>query len=160
AFVYAAHNIEPLLLAIRERGATELFYLRSEAAVAFAASGYARATGELGVCISGGGPAATSMIPGIFDAQQDSDPLLLLSGQVSTQRIGTDAWQETDAIGMTASVTKHNFQPRSGGELVAMLDAGITLASTGRAGAVFIDIPDDILSLSAAGETLPPLMRG
>lgn len=160
AFVYAAHNIEPLLLAIRERGATELFHLRSEAAVAFAASGYARATGELGVCISGGGPAATSMISGIFDAQQDSVPLLILSGQVSTQRIGTDAWQETDAIGMTASVTKHNFQPRSGGELVAMLDAGITLASTGRAGAVFIDIPDDILTLSAEGETLPPLMRG
>lgn len=160
AFVYAAHNIEPLLIAIRERGATELIYLRSEAAVAFAASGYARATGELGVCISGGGPAATSMISGIFDAQQDSVPLLILSGQVSTHRIGTDAWQETDAIGMTASVTKHNFQPRTGGELIAMLDAGITLARTGRPGSVFIDIPDDVLTSSADGETLPPLMRG
>jgi len=160
AFVYGAPNIEPLLMAIRERGSTELIYLRSEAAVAFAASGYARATGELGVCISGGGPAATNMISGIFDAQQDSVPLLILSGQVSTYRIGTDAWQETDAIGMTASVTKHNFQPRTGGELVAMLDAGITLARTGRAGAVFVDIPDDVLTSSAAGETLPPLMRG
>lgn len=159
AFVYGAHTIEPLLLAIQECGATELIYLRSEAAVAFAASGYARATGELGVCISGGGPAATSMITGIFDAQQDSVPLLILAGQVSTERIGTDAWQETDAIGMTASVTKHNFQPRAGGELIAMLDAAITLAHTGRSGAVFIDIPEDVLTREADGETLPPLMR-
>lgn len=160
AFVYGAPNIEPLLTSIRARGSTELIYLRSEAAVAFAASGYARATGELGVCISGGGPAATNMISGIFDAQQDSVPLLILSGQVATHRIGTDAWQETDAIGITASVTKHNFQPRTGGELVAMLDAGISLARTGRAGAVFVDIPDDVLTRSASGETLPPLMRG
>lgn len=160
AFVYGANTIEPLLLAIRELGATELIHMRSEAAVAFAASGYARATGELGVCISGGGPAATSLITGIFDAQQDSVPLLILAGQVSTQRIGTDAWQETDAIGMTASVTKHNFQPRTGGELIAMLDAGITVANTGRSGAVFIDIPEDVLTSDPDGETLPPLMRG
>ncbi len=159
-FVYAASAIEPLLLEIRQQGKIELIYLRSETAVAFAASGYARATGRLGVCLSGGGPAATSMITGIFDAQQDSVPLLVLAGQVTTDRIGTDAWQETDAIGMTASVTKHNFQPRSGADLVAMVNAGMTLATTGRPGAVFIDIPEDIFGASVEKTTLPPLMRG
>lgn len=160
AFVYAAKSVEPLLRAIREQGLIEVIHLRSEPMVVFAASGYAKASGELGVCIIGGGPAATSSVTGIFDAQQDSVPLLVLSGQVATSRIGTDAWQETDAIGMTASVTKHNFQPRSGGELLAMIDAGVQLAHTGRAGAVFIDIPDDILTGGLSGEAIPPLMRG
>lgn len=160
AFVYGAYSTEPLLRALRAQGSIELIHLRSEPTVAFAAAGYARATGEIGVCIIGGGPAATSMVTGIFDAQQDSVPLLVLAGQVSTNRIGTDAWQETDSIGMTASVTKHNFQPRSGGELLAMVDAGITLAHTGRPGAVFIDIPDDILSGDISGAAVPPLMRG
>lgn len=160
AFVYAAAAMVPLLRAIRAQGEIELIHLRSEAAVAFAAAGYARASGELGVCIIGGGPAATSMITGIFDAQQDSVPLLVLSGQVAISRIGTDAWQETDTIGMTASVSKHNFQPRSGGELLAMVEASLHLAQSGRAGAVIIDIPEDILAGDVAGEAIPPLMRG
>lgn len=160
AFVYGAPSVAALLAAIRAQGGIELIHLRSEPTVAFAAAGYARATGDIGVCIIGGGPAATGMITGIFDAQQDSVPLLVLAGQVSTDRIGTDAWQETDSIGLTASVTKHNFQARNGAELLAMIDAGVTLTQTGRPGAVFIDIPEDVLVSELNGDPVPSLMRG
>lgn len=144
-FVYANASVEALLEALRKRPSIELIQLRSEQAVAFAAAGYARSTGRVGVCLTGGGPAATSLLTGILDAQLDSVPLVLLAGQTPARLIGTDAWQECDTIGMTASVTKHNFQPRSGDEVGAMVEAALQLASRGRRGPVFVDLPSDIL---------------
>lgn len=143
-FVHAAPSIRPLLAAIRETTEIEIIHMRSSSSVAFAAAGYARATGALGVCISGGGPAATSLMTGIYDAQMDSVPMLVLAGQVRGDKIGTDAWRDSDTIGMTSTITKHNWQARCGDELNACVDAGITLATTGRKGVVFIAIPEDI----------------
>lgn len=143
-FVHAAPSIRPLLGAIRETTSIEIIHMRSSASVAFAAAGYARATGQIGVCISGGGPAATSLMTGIYDAQMDSIPMLVLAGQVRGDKIGTDAWRDSDTIGMTSTITKHNWQARCGDELNECIDAGITLATTGRKGVVFIAIPEDI----------------
>lgn len=159
-FVYAAPSIEPLLHVLRANTDIELIHMRSATTVAFAASGYARATGEVAVCLIGGGPAATSVLTGVFGAQMDSVPMLVLAGQVETTRIGTDAWQETDTIGMTASVTKHNFQPRTGSQLCAMIDAALTIATTGRPGVVFVDMPRDTLNQPADDAAMPSLLRG
>ena len=143
-FVHSAPSIRPLLQAIRETTSIEIIHMRSSTSVAFAAAGYARATGELGVAICGGGPAATSLMTGIYDAQMDSIPLLVLAGQVRADKIGTDAWRDSDTIGMTSTITKHNWQAGCGDELNACVQAGITLATTGRKGVVFIAIPEDI----------------
>lgn len=143
-FAHAAPSIRPLLEAIRTTTEIEIIHMRSSASVAFAAAGYARATGDVGVCICGGGPAATSILTGIYDAHMDSLPMLVLAGQVRGDKIGTDAWRDSDTIGMTSPITKHNWQARCGDELNACIDAGITLATTGRNGVVFIAVPEDI----------------
>ncbi|MBV9405704.1 MAG: acetolactate synthase large subunit, partial [Acidobacteriaceae bacterium] len=83
--------------------------VRHEQNAAFAAQGYARATGKVGVCCATSGPGATNLVTGLVDAMMDSIPLVALTGQVSTKLMGSDAFQEADTFGITRSATKHNF---------------------------------------------------
>jgi len=119
--------------------------VRHEQAAAHAAAGYARATGRPGVCVATSGPGATNLLTGIMDGHMDSTPMVILCGQVDSRLIGKDAFQETDVMSITASVTKHGFQPRHVDEVEGILHAAFHIAATGRPGPVFIDLPKDVL---------------
>ncbi|MCX6339540.1 MAG: biosynthetic-type acetolactate synthase large subunit [Candidatus Aureabacteria bacterium] len=127
---------------------------RHEQAAAHAADGYARATGKVGVCIATSGPGATNLVTGIATAYMDSVPLVALTGQVSTQMIGNDAFQEADIVGITRPITKHNFLVSNVDDLPRILKEAFLIASTGRPGPVLIDLPKDIQKAETA-QTYP-----
>ena len=116
---------------------------RHEQGAVHAAQGYARATGKIGVCIATSGPGATNLITGIADAQIDSTPLLCITGQVTSKLIGTDAFQETDVIGISIPVTKWNIQVTKAEDLSKAISKGIFIAKSGRPGPVVIDVTKD-----------------
>jgi len=118
--------------------------VRHEQGAAHAADGYARATGKVGVCLATSGPGGTNLITGIANAYMDSIPMVAITGQVPTNVIGTDAFQEADITGITAPVTKHNYLIKDVRELPTVIKEAFYIASTGRPGPVLIDIPDDI----------------
>ena len=128
--------------------------VRHEQAAAHAADGYARASGKTGVCIATSGPGATNLVTGIATANIDSSPIIALTGQVTTQIIGTDAFQEVDTIGLTMPITKENFQPRNSSDLPKIIDAAYHIASTGRPGAVVVDLPKDVLESEVSDEDM------
>lgn len=117
---------------------------RHEQGAIHAAEGYARISGKPGVCVVTSGPGATNVVTGIADAMMDSLPLVVITGQVATTVIGTDAFQEADMIGITMPITKHNFQVRNVDELPRMIKEAFHIATTGRPGPVLIDLPKDI----------------
>lgn len=117
---------------------------RHEQAAAHMADGYARASGKVGVCMATSGPGATNLVTGIATAYMDSSPLVAATGQIPTSMIGRDAFQEADIIGITASITKHNFQPRRPEEIPYMVKAAFKIANTPRRGPVLIDLPRDV----------------
>ncbi|QKF64671.1 acetolactate synthase large subunit [Campylobacter corcagiensis] len=117
---------------------------RHEQACAHAADGYARASGKVGVCIVTSGPGFTNTITGIATAYMDSIPLVIISGQVANSLIGTDAFQEIDAIGISRPCVKHNFLVKTIEELPRVLKEAFYIARSGRPGPVHIDIPKDI----------------
>ncbi len=119
--------------------------VRHEQAAAHAADGYARASGKVGVCIATSGPGATNLVTGIATANMDSSPIIALTGQVTTDLIGKDAFQEVDTIGLTMPISKDNFQPRSANKISETIDKAYYLASSGRPGPVVIDLPKNIL---------------
>ncbi len=119
--------------------------VRHEQAAAHAADGYARASGKVGVCIATSGPGATNLVTGIATANMDSSPIIALTGQVTTDLIGKDAFQEVDTIGLTMPISKDNFQPRTAKKLPQVIDAAYYIAGSGRPGTVVIDLPKDIL---------------
>tara|TARA_A100001015_G_C15033508_1_gene734614 strand:+ start:1892 stop:3589 length:1698 start_codon:yes stop_codon:yes gene_type:complete len=116
---------------------------RHEQGAVHAAQGYARATGKIGVCIATSGPGATNLITGIADAQIDSTPLLCITGQVTSKLIGTDAFQETDVIGISIPVTKWSIQVTQAKDLTKAISKGIFIAKSGRPGPVLIDVTKD-----------------
>lgn len=118
--------------------------VRNEQGGAHAASGYARATGKVGVCLATSGPGATNLVTGIATAYMDSVPLVAFTGQVSRSMIGTDAFQEIDITGITAPITKHNYLVQHVEDLPRIIAEAFYIASTGRPGPVLIDIPRDI----------------
>jgi acetolactate synthase, large subunit, biosynthetic type len=118
--------------------------VRHEAGAAHAAEGYARATGKPGVVLVTSGPGATNAITGIADAWMDSIPLVVITGQVPTALIGTDAFQEADTIGITRHCTKHNYLVKDPADLAATIAEAFRIATTGRPGPVVIDIPKDV----------------
>ena len=118
--------------------------VRHEQNAAFAAQGYARSTGKVGVCCATSGPGATNLVTGLVDAMMDSIPIVALTGQVSTNLIGTDAFQEADTFGLTRSATKHNFMVQSAKDLAQIVHEAFYLAATGRPGPVLVDIPKDV----------------
>ncbi|MFC0557844.1 acetolactate synthase large subunit [Halalkalibacter alkalisediminis] len=117
---------------------------RHEQGAIHAAEGYARVSGKPGVCIVTSGPGATNVITGIADAMIDSLPLVVITGQVATTVIGTDAFQEADIIGITMPITKHNYQVRSVEEFPRIIKEAFHIATTGRPGPVLIDLPKDV----------------
>ncbi|MCS6952788.1 MAG: biosynthetic-type acetolactate synthase large subunit [Bryobacteraceae bacterium] len=118
--------------------------VRHEQNAAFAAEGYARATGKVGVCCATSGPGATNLVTGLVDALMDSIPIVAITGQVSTKLIGSDAFQEADTFGITRSCTKHNYLVKNLKELPQIIHEAFYLASTGRPGPVLVDIPKDV----------------
>ena len=116
---------------------------RHEQGAVHAAQGYARATGKIGVCIATSGPGATNLITGIADAQIDSTPLLCITGQVTSKLLGTDAFQETDVIGISIPVTKWSIQVTNANDLQTAISKGIFIAKSGRPGPVLIDVTKD-----------------
>jgi acetolactate synthase-1/2/3 large subunit len=129
--------------------------VRHEAGAAHAAEGYARSTGKPGVVLVTSGPGATNAITGIADAFMDSIPLVVLTGQVATNLIGTDAFQEADTIGLTRHCTKHNYLVKDPAELAATIDEAFEIATTGRPGPVVIDIPKNVQVATAAFSDAP-----
>jgi acetolactate synthase I/II/III large subunit len=119
--------------------------VRHEQNAAFAAQGYARATGKVGVCCATSGPGATNLITGLVDALMDSIPLVALTGQVSSKMMGTDAFQEADTFGITRSATKHNFLVKNINELPQVMHEAFYIAASGRPGPVLVDVTKDVL---------------
>ncbi len=118
--------------------------VRHEQNACFAAQGYARATGKVGVCCATSGPGATNLITALVDALMDSIPVVAITGQVSTKLIGSDAFQEADTFGITRPCTKHNFMVKNLAELPQIIHEAFHIASSGRPGPVLVDIPKDV----------------
>jgi acetolactate synthase-1/2/3 large subunit len=123
--------------------------VRHEQNAAFAAEGYARSTGRVGVCCATSGPGATNLVTGLVDSMMDSIPIVALTGQVSTKLIGSDAFQEADTFGITRSCTKHNFLVKTVAELPQVIHEAFYIASSGRPGPVLVDIPKDVFQAQA-----------
>ncbi|MGZ3673367.1 MAG: thiamine pyrophosphate-binding protein, partial [Ktedonobacterales bacterium] len=119
--------------------------VRHEQAAAHAADGYARASGNVGVCVATSGPGATNLVTGLATAFMDSVPVVAITGQVACRFIGTDAFQETDVLGVTQPVTKHSMLVRSIEELAGAVHDAFAIARSGRPGPVVVDVPKDVL---------------
>src|SRR6202158_1280313 len=118
--------------------------VRHEQNAAFAAQGFARATGKVSVCCATSGPGATNLVTGLVDAMMDSIPIVAITGQVTSKLIGSDAFQEADTFGITRSCTKHNFLVKNVAELPQVVHEAFYIASSGRPGPVLVDIPKDV----------------
>jgi acetolactate synthase-1/2/3 large subunit len=143
-FGYPGGAIMPLYDALEGSGVRHVLTRHEQGAV-FAAEGYARVTGKVGVAMATSGPGATNLVTGIADAKMDSVPLVCITGQVRTAMIGTDAFQETDVFGVTLSLTKWSRLVRTIEEIPEVIAEGFYWARSGRPGPVLIDIPTDIL---------------
>jgi acetolactate synthase-1/2/3 large subunit len=143
-FGYPGGAIMPLYDALEGSGIRHVLTRHEQGAV-FAAEGYARVTGKVGVAMATSGPGATNLVTGIADAKMDSVPLVCITGQVRTAMIGTDAFQETDVFGVTLSLTKWSRLVRTIDEIPDAIAEGFYWARNGRPGPVVIDIPTDLL---------------
>lgn len=157
-FGYPGGAILPIYDALYQSGIRHILTRHEQAAI-HAAEGYAKATGRVGTVIATSGPGATNLVTGIADAYMDSVPLVVITGQVASSFIGTDAFQEVDVIGITAPVTKYSFQARIPEELPSLLAEAYQIASTGRPGPVLIDIPKDIASTHCIYQTSLPATK-
>jgi acetolactate synthase-1/2/3 large subunit len=115
--------------------------VRHEQGAGHMADGYARATGKVGVCLTTSGPGATNLVTAIATAYMDSVPVIAITGQVKTNLIGNDAFQEADMTGITRPITKHNYLVKDARELARVFREAFHIASTGRPGPVLIDLP-------------------
>ncbi|MBE6502849.1 MAG: acetolactate synthase large subunit [Methanobrevibacter sp.] len=118
--------------------------VRHEQCAAHAADGFARASGEVGVCLATSGPGATNLVTGIATAFMDSSPIIAITGQVPTHLIGNDAFQEADIVGITIPIVKHSFQPKNPDLIPSMIKSSFELAKSGRPGPVLIDVPKEV----------------
>src|SRR5436305_6765094 len=119
--------------------------VRHEQGAGHMAEGFAQATGRPGVAMVTGGPAATNIVTPLCDAYMDSVPMVVITGQVGTASIGTDAFQECDTVGITRSVTKHNELVTQAADIPRVIREAFHIATTGRPGPVLVDIPKDIV---------------
>lgn len=142
-FGYPGGAIMPVYDALYESG-IEHVLCRHEQGAGFAAIGYAASTGKPAVCIATSGPGATNLVTALADAQFDSVPLVVITGQVASDVIGTDAFQEIDMLGLSLAVTKHSYIVEKPGQIEPVLLEAMALARSGRPGPVLIDLPKDI----------------
>jgi acetolactate synthase-1/2/3 large subunit len=132
--------------------------VRHEQGAGHAATGYAQATGKVGVCVATSGPGATNLVTPLADAYMDSVPIVAITGQVAQPMIGTDGFQEADICGITMPITKHNFLVTDPADIPRTIAEAFHLASTGRPGPVLVDIPKDVLQ-NTAPFVWPPELR-
>jgi len=125
-------------------GKVRHYLVRHEENACFAAQGYARSTGKVGVCCATSGPGATNLVTGLVDALMDSIPVVAITGQVSTKLIGSDAFQEADTFGITRACTKHNFLVKTAADLPIAVHEAFYIAASGRPGPVLVDVPKDV----------------
>lgn len=125
-------------------GMLQHILVRHEQGAAHAADGYARATGEVGVCFGTSGPGATNLVTGIATASMDSIPMVVITGQVTRAAIGSDAFQETDIFGITLPIVKHSYVVRDPSHMARIVAEAFYLARSGRPGPVLIDVPKDV----------------
>ena len=142
-FGYPGGAVIPIYDALYEAPIRHVLSRHEQGAI-HAADGYARATGKVGVCIGTSGPGATNLVTGITNAYMDSIPLVVITGQVPTSLIGTDAFQEADITGITMPITKHNYLVQKVEDIPRILKEAFYIARSGRPGPVVIDIPKDI----------------
>ena len=150
-FGYPGGSVLPLLDALFE-GPIQFILTRHEQGAAHAADGYARATGKVGVCMATSGPGATNLTTGIATANMDSIPMVAITGQVRTNLIGNDAFQEADTTGITRPITKHNYLVKDVRDLARIVKEAFHIARTGRPGPVVIDLPVDVTLAEHDGE--------
>jgi acetolactate synthase-1/2/3 large subunit len=144
-FGYPGGKVIPLFdTFLSYEGEIQNILVRHEQGAAHAADGFSRASGTPGVCIATSGPGASNMVTGIMTAFMDSSPLIAMAGQVNVSLIGRDAFQETDMMDMTLSITKYNLQPRSPEEIAPIFARAYSIATQGRPGPVYIDLPVDV----------------
>src|SRR6266446_9564555 len=129
---------------------------RHEQGGGFAAEGYARSTGRVGVCIATSGPGATNFVTCLADAKMDSVPLLAITGQVGTHVIGTDAFQETPIVEVCRAVTKHHYLVTRTEDIARVFKEAFHIASTGRPGPVLVDVPKNVQNGMAVPDYDPP----
>ncbi len=158
-FGYPGGMILPLYDALYDEKHIQQIVTTHEQNAAHAADGYARATGKVGVCIATSGPGATNLVTGIATAFMDSIPLVAITGQVDTTLLGRDAFQETDILGVTMPVTKHNFKVKDIKQLVPFLREAFHLARTGRPGPVLVDIPRNLFLANVEFEPQPGVLH-
>ncbi|NQU02641.1 MAG: biosynthetic-type acetolactate synthase large subunit [Syntrophaceae bacterium] len=144
-FGYPGTNSLPIIDRISD-SPIDHYLVRHEQAAAHAADGYARATGKVGVCLSTSGPGATNMVTGIATAYMDSTPLVALTAQVTSDLLGSDAFQETDIIGITMPITKHSFLITRVEKLESTLEEAMEIARSGRPGPVLVDLPINVIT--------------
>ena len=133
--------------------------VRHEQAAAHAADGYARASNRIGVCVATSGPGATNLVTGLATAHMDGSPVLAITGQVGRPMLGRDAFQETDVVGVTMPVTKHNVLVRDVEELADDVREAMAIAMEGRPGPVLVDVPKDVQNQKAEYRTRPAPSR-
>jgi len=151
-FGYPGGVVIPIFDVLYDVRDIRFILVRHEQGAAHAADGYARATGKVGVCIATSGPGATNLVTGIATANMDSVPMVAITGQVKTELIGNDAFQEVDVTGITRPISKHNYLVKDIRDLPRVVKEAFHIASTGRPGPVVIDIPVDV---SISKGTLP-----
>ncbi|MFM0696915.1 biosynthetic-type acetolactate synthase large subunit [Paraburkholderia graminis] len=135
----------PIYDALIQQNHVRHILVRHEQGALHAADGFARATGQVGVALVTSGPGVTNAVTGIATARFDSIPMVVIAANVPTNLIGEDAFQECDAVGITRPITKHNFMVRKVSELPRVLKTAFYLATSGRPGPVFVDVPKDVL---------------
>lgn len=146
-FGYPGGAILPIydeLYRAEAEGGIQHILVRHEQGASHAADGYARATGKVGVCFGTSGPGATNLVTGIATAQMDSIPMVVVTGQVPSAAIGSDAFQETDIFGITLPIVKHSYVVRDPKDMARIVAEAFYIAQTGRPGPVLIDVPKDI----------------
>ena len=158
-FGYAGATICPIADALREDPNMDYTLVRTEQNAGHMASGYARVTGKTGVCIVTSGPGATNLITGVATAYMDSIPLVAVTGQVPSNLLGRDIFQEVDITGAVTPFTKHCYLVKDAAQLPVILKEAFHIASTGRPGPVLIDIPVDVQEQLVADVEFPEEVR-
>ena len=143
-FGYPGGAVLPIYDEIFQQNDIQHILVRHEQAAVHAAEGYARSTGKVGVALVTSGPGATNAVTGLTDALMDSIPIVVLSGQVPTFMIGSDAFQEADTVGITRPCTKHNWLVKDTKDLSSVIHQAFHVSASGRPGPVLIDIPKDV----------------
>src|SRR5579871_6965676 len=149
-FGYPGGAVLPIYAALFHEPRLNHILVRHEQGAVHAAEGYARSTGKPGVVLVTSGPGATNAVTGITDALMDSIPIVVITGQVPTHLIGTDAFQECDTIGITRHCTKHNYLVKDPAKIGETIYEAFHIATSGRPGPVVVDLPKDVQVASAS----------